>query len=165
MNSLLYWAALCLAISIFLFFVEIFIPSGGLLGVMSALALVTGIFLIFRVNTSLGLVGAIVSVLAIPFLFMLAIKLWPNTPLFRLLLLKNPTTTQTVAEQTPQPGEELLNAKGTALTQLRPVGTCLIGEQRYECLSESGMIPVGTTVQVVAVDGMQIKVRPAPPGT
>jgi len=40
------------------------------------------------------------------------------------------------------------------------VGTCLLREQREQCLAVGSMIEAGTRVRVVAADGMQIKVKP-----
>jgi membrane-bound serine protease (ClpP class) len=53
---------------------------------------------------------------------------------------------------------------GKSLTELRPVGTCLLDGKRQECLSESGVIEPGVQVKVVSSDGMQVKVRPIQPG-
>jgi membrane-bound ClpP family serine protease len=53
-----------------------------------------------------------------------------------------------------------VGARGKALTDMRPVGSCLLGNQRVECLAEGGVIPAGTPVKVIAVEGMEVRVRP-----
>ncbi|MCC6582052.1 MAG: hypothetical protein IT440_16595 [Phycisphaeraceae bacterium] len=152
MSDYVLWAVLCLAIAFILFFIEIFVPSGGLLGILSFSALVGGIALLFKVDTTVGLIGAIAALVAIPFLFALAVKIWPNTPLFKYILLKTPPPRPPVTG-----GEPLVQVnvgdRGRTLTALRPVGTCLIHQQRLECLTEGRVIEAG-------VDGTQIKVRP-----
>jgi membrane-bound ClpP family serine protease len=60
------------------------------------------------------------------------------------------------AWRTPAPP---VGTTGVAMTDLRPVGTCRFGDGRYECLADRGMIESGSEVEVVAVDGMQVKVR------
>ncbi|MCC7409561.1 MAG: hypothetical protein IT442_15965 [Phycisphaeraceae bacterium] len=159
MSDYVLWAVLCLAIAFVLFFIEIFIPSGGLLGILSFASLVGGIALLFKVDTTVGLIGAIAALLAIPFLFALAIKIWPNTPLFKYILLKTPPTPPPpAAGDAPAPVN--VGDRGRTLTALRPVGTCLIHHQRLECLADGTVVEAGIDVEVVGVDGMQIKVRP-----
>jgi membrane-bound ClpP family serine protease len=116
--------------------------------------------LLFKVDTTVGLVGAIVCLLAVPFLMAVAVNLWPNTPIARLLTLKHRQKAQTNTDETaPAADQKLVGKTGKALTDLRPVGTCLIDGQRTECLAESGIIRAGAAVRVVLVDGLQIKVR------
>ncbi|MCC7204024.1 MAG: hypothetical protein IT441_03010 [Phycisphaeraceae bacterium] len=159
MSDYVLWAVLCLAIAFILFFIEIFIPSGGLLGILSFSALVGGIALLFKVDTTVGLIGAIAALLAIPFLFAMAIKIWPNTPLFKYILLKTPSTPPPpAAGDAPDPVS--VGDRGRTLTALRPVGTCLINHQRLECLADGRIIEAGMDIEVVGVDGMQIKVQP-----
>lgn len=152
-----FWAILCLGVAVAIFFVELFVPSGGLLGFVATSALVAGVVLLFKVSTTAGAVGAMVALIGLPLFVLLAIRLWPHTPIFRWLVLNNPAP-----GAGPGPDAEaasLVNAVGTSLTELRPVGTCLIGGKRYDCISEQGVIPPGTPVRVVSADGFQIKVR------
>jgi membrane-bound serine protease (ClpP class) len=58
---------------------------------------------------------------------------------------------------TDQP--ELLNQSGQALTALRPSGTAIIGGKRIDVVTEGPFIEPGTTVKVVAVEGMRVVVR------
>ncbi len=54
---------------------------------------------------------------------------------------------------------ELLHAKGTALTQLRPSGTASINGQRVDVVTEGGLIEAGADLRVVAVEGARVVVR------
>lgn len=166
MSELMIWAVVLIAAAAALFFVELFVPSGGLIGVAAALCLVVGIVLLFIENQTAGLVTAIVCLVALPFGFALGIKLWPETPIGRLLSLQEaqrPLTLTGANQETGQasPADELVGASGVALTDLRPVGTCLINGQRVECLADGGVITAGTQIKVVLVDGIETKVRPA----
>lgn len=55
---------------------------------------------------------------------------------------------------------DLLDQTGTALTTLRPCGTALIDHQRVDVVTEGQMVEKGTTVKVVAIEGLRVIVRP-----
>ncbi len=166
-NPYVMWAIICLATAAALFIVEIFVPSGGLIGIIAGVALVAGVTLLFMVDTTVGLVGAIVVLGCVPIFIGLAIKIWPNTPIARMLTL---STSQPPAQSANQPtaapvmiDETALvqvGMQGKALTELRPVGVCVFAGKRCDCLAAGPMIPAGTVVKVIEIDGMQIKVRP-----
>jgi len=54
---------------------------------------------------------------------------------------------------------ELLNQTGKAVTTLRPSGTAVISGKRIDVVTEGPFIEPGTTVKVVAVEGMRVVVR------
>jgi len=156
------WGVLLMGAAIMLFFVEIVVPSGGLIGLVGAAAMVAGVVLLFRVDTTFGLIGAIAALIALPIVIGLAIKVWPDLPIGRLLILRNenPPDAEDAADQTePTPDAPDVGRRGEAVTDLRPIGTCLIDGERRECLATGGMIEAGDPVRVVSVDGMQIKVQ------
>lgn len=164
MNPFLVWAMICLSVAVLLFFSEMFIPSGGVIGFLAAASLVAGIVLLFKVDTTLGLVGALVSVMSVPFFVMMALRLWPSTPIARMMMLKSEPTTSLAEMGIAGAGNaaeshKLIGATGVAITDLRPVGTCMINGQRTECLAESEMIRSGSKVVVTWSEGMTIKVK------
>lgn len=159
-DSYAVWAVVLLGVAVVLFFVEIIVPSGGIIGVFSAVSLVMGIVMLFRINTVLGLVGAMVSLIAAPFLFFFALKLWPSTPIAQMLLLKDTRASTHEGDHPADASTAIVGLEARALTDLRPVGTCLINGQRRECLAVGGVIRAGATVRVVSATGMEIKVRP-----
>jgi len=167
MDPLIGWALVCFVVAIVLFFIEVFVPSGGLIGLLSGVAAIAGVVLLFQVNTTMGLVGAFVTIAAIPFLIGLAIKAWPSTPVARWLTLGNPETPDNDPEAAAQTDAKLghhasavrVGDTGVALSDLRPIGTCKFDAMRTDCLASDGMIESGDTVEVVAADGMQIKVK------
>jgi membrane-bound ClpP family serine protease len=156
------WAAAFISIALILYAIEIFVPSGGVIGLVATISLISGIVALFWVNTTLGIIGTIVVIVAAPFVMALAIKIFPSTPVGRLLTLNDAQKAGVVrydAARDENP-DQLVGATGTAVTELRPVGTCKINGQRLECLAEGGLILPGSSVKVISVDGMQIKVRP-----
>jgi membrane-bound serine protease (ClpP class) len=51
---------------------------------------------------------------------------------------------------------------GTAVTDLRPSGTGLFGDERLDVVSESEWIKQGTRIRVVSAEGYRHVVRPVP---
>jgi membrane-bound ClpP family serine protease len=151
------WAVALLGVAVLLFFVEVMVPSGGVIGFFSATSLIAGIVMLFKFNTQVGLIGAILSLMAVPFLFALALKLWPSTPIARMLLLKNPPRDDDV-NQGDGPPVTLVGARGKAMTDLHPIGKCLIDGRHIECVAQTGLIRSGSGVHVVSHEGMTIKV-------
>ena len=161
------WAIVFIGMALALFLAELFVPSGGILGIASAVCLIAGIVFLFWFDTKIGLIGSIVSVIAVPFAFGAALWVWPNTPIGRALTLggdENPDDSNLDGQAPPgiATHEASINVgtEGRTLTELRPVGTCLLDGKRQECLSASGVIDADVRVKVVSADGMQIKVQP-----
>jgi membrane-bound ClpP family serine protease len=165
-SALIVWALALIGLALMLFMIEVFVPSGGLLGIASAVSLVAGIILLFWENEVLGLIGATVSLIALPFAIGFAIKLWPNTPIGRVLTLNSPASrAEPHAADAPSKGASTgvgvsIGQQGRAVTEMRPVGTCVFEGRREECLAAGGLIEPDTPVEVIAIDGRQIKVRP-----
>lgn len=58
---------------------------------------------------------------------------------------------------------DLVGQTGTALTNLRPSGTALIGGRRVDVVTEGSMVTPGTTIRVIAVEGLRVVVRALDP--
>lgn len=81
------------------------------------------------------------------------VKFFPDSKAGRLLVSQS-----TVGDiKTEQP--ELLNQTGVAYTQLRPSGTALINGRRVDVVTEGALIPRGTGIRVVAIEGLRVVVR------
>lgn len=166
-SQLIIWSVILLSMAVTFLIAEMFVPSGGLIGACSLLCLIGGVVMLFRLDTTYGLIGTAVSLIAIPCAFMAGLWIMPRNPIIRALTLVSDSDEEESAYdgQAPQPANEHeahfeVGAQGETLTELRPVGNCLINGQRCECLAESGLIPAGTKVRVVHADAMQVKVRP-----
>ncbi len=162
-NTLLIWAIVMIAVAVTLFIVEVFVPSGGIIAAVSALCLVIGIVMLFGVNTWVGLAASGASLIAIPFFVAFLLKIWPHTPIGRRLMLAEDEDEEDAALMRPNPSAKSnpvsVGAVGQALTDMRPVGSCLFDGKRIECLSTRGVIPAGAKVEVIDAGGMEIKVR------
>lgn len=160
-EALMIWATVFVLVSLALFVIEVFIPSGGLLGVLSFVSLVAAVVCVYQIDATAGAVATVIAVVAVPLAFVLALKVVPNTFIGKMLTLSSAQDTRMKTRDPVMDGE--FEAKvgqiGVAVGELRPVGTCEIDGKRLECLAETGLIDAGTKVSIVSIEGMEIKVR------
>jgi membrane-bound serine protease (ClpP class) len=158
-------AFLCMGAALLFFVCELFIPSNGVLGLLSAIAAIAGIVLFFRSDPQFGLIATAVVLLFIPIGIVIALSVWPHTAVGRALTRGESQEASSEAyggkaEVMGVKRSELIGRTGKAVTSLRPVGTVLIDGKRHECLSVYGAIDRDTQVKVVSVRGNEIKVQP-----
>lgn len=165
-EAFLFWGLGLLGLSMILVVLELFIPSMGILGILSALSAIAGIVMLFKHDTTWGLLGLVGVLLLGPLMFGFAVRVWPYTPIGRRMI--QGTVTDEDLEQAKQQRMHeqearlaLVGAEGEAITDLRPVGVVRIGDQRLDGLAEAGFIESGQRVRVVSVGDNQIKVRAA----
>jgi membrane-bound serine protease (ClpP class) len=145
--SLNYAGLLLLVFGVILFFLETQIASHGLLAIGGTLSLLAGSLLLIDtpepyMKVSLKVVIPVVAVTAAFFLFAVTMAVRAK--------LRKPVTGN----------EGLLGLAGIARTALSPSGTVFVAGEHWDATSESGTIPQGTRVEVVAVDRLRITVRP-----
>ncbi len=145
---------------------EIFIPSAGVLVIMSIAAFIGSIYCAFHYSPYLG----IMFLLAAPVVMLVAVvkgfKVFPRTRFGRRMILARPDeetearAADSAAHAEPQTeSRELLEKEGTARTELRPAGSAEIEGRRYNVVSEGEFIGEGTRVRVVEVRGNHIVVE------
>jgi membrane-bound ClpP family serine protease len=133
---------ICFAIGLILLVVELFVPSGGLIGLAAAVAFLLGIISGFVMSPWLGL-GMVVMVLILaPFVFSGMMKLWQKTPVGKAVILNSEVTK---LEKAKAP----MDAIGLTVTSLRPMGEAEFGAQTFEVISELGPMNKGIRVRVV----------------
>jgi membrane-bound ClpP family serine protease len=155
----LFWPVACLAAALVLLVVEVFIPSGGLLGLLSLGLILVGLWQAFAISATTGVGLLLALAVLLPLVLAAAVRIWPRTPIGKLLILKPPEPDEIESAATPL--EHLLGQYGRTLTPLRPSGLVDFDGRRLDGLSEEGLIPSGTLVQAVQVRGRQIVVRTA----
>lgn len=161
---MLFWGWGLLAAAMLLIIIEVFVPSGGLIAIVAGVVSIAGVVVLFRFDTTWGLIGILCVLFAGPTVFGFALKVWPNTPIGRKMLHGEVTEEQLAEREMRSKAERerwqsLLGAEGTAITDLRPVGRVELEGERYDALSEAGLIERGAPVRVTRVEGTQIKVR------
>jgi membrane-bound ClpP family serine protease len=170
-----------LLLALVLFAVELFIPSGGMLGILCGLAAIASVTSFFFYSPAMGGFALLVYLIATPFLLVYGVKLWSRTPIGRRLILGGTEELDGRGLDEDEIDQEIdarrrLSAESDAsllgriartLTPLRPVGVIRLDGRRLDALAESGVIDVDTDVEVIAVLDNQIKVRtvrtPPPP--
>jgi membrane-bound ClpP family serine protease len=162
--SPLYWAVLLLLFGLGLIVLEMFVPSGGVIGFISIASVVTSIIMAFRYSQYTGLGFMAAAVLGTPLLVALMFKWWPNTPLGRRILLNVPNGDDVLPDADLRKQMKTLIGKvGAAKTMMLPGGPVVVEGHAYDAVSEGMAIQAGDAVQVVEVRGLRIVVRPADP--
>ncbi len=159
------WPALCMGFGLILLIAEVFIPSGGLIGLLAAGLLIVSLYLSFSTSTALGLKFLFALGVLLPITLVAAVHLWPRTPMAKFLFLKPPEPEDVRPEPLKVPLAHLIGQFGRTLTPLRPSGMVDFEGNRHDGMSEEGLIAAGSLVRAVAVRGNQLVVRLAPSQT
>ncbi len=157
------WVFGLLAVGLLLMMLEVFIPSGGLLGFVSIAAIVAAVATAFlEQGITAGFLVLAVTAVAVPATLALAFHLFPATPLGRRILPPPPEAAALVPAATErQHVRDLVGRRGVVASELVPWGQVEISGERLEAVSQSGPMSVGTTVAVVGTDGRAVVVRRA----
>jgi len=138
---------------------EVFVPSGGLIGISSLVCLIGGVVIFFRHSATAGWVGVVIALIMIPTVLVIAYKIFPETRFGKSVTLTPPKRQQGDAVPDTAELKELLGAVGVVLTPLRPVGICDFSGERVECVAESGYVDKDNKVKVIDVESTQLTVR------
>lgn len=128
-----------------LFFLELLLPSHGVLGVLSALCYFGAVGACFWIDKWLGLGVLIASLFLLPFAWSAVVRWWPTSAAGRKVVLQ--PVDGTVTRPPVAVGQE-----GVAVSELRPSGTADFAGSRIEVASEFGMIAPATRVRVVSFE-------------
>jgi membrane-bound serine protease (ClpP class) len=157
---------LLLALGVLLIGLEVFvIPGFGVAGIAGMVALVAGLglALVGAGATSSVIIGALGRV-ALSLLLALAaglalLRLLPNLPFGRRLVLGTEMRAESGYASPPQADALVLGRTGTALSPLRPAGVAQIDGERVDVVSDGTFIDAGAAIQVIRVEGNRIVVR------
>jgi len=163
-----------LLLALVLFAVELFIPSGGMLGILCGLAAIASVISFFLYSPAMGGFALLIYLIATPFLLVYGVKLWSRTPIGRRLILGGTEELdgrgldddeidqeiESRRRQTHDSEASMIGRIARTATPLRPVGVIRLDGRRLDALAESGVIAADADVEVIAVLDNQIKVRP-----
>ncbi|MCA9289448.1 MAG: hypothetical protein KDA05_12725 [Phycisphaerales bacterium] len=161
----LVWGIILLGAALAVFVLEVFVPSMGLLSIVGVGLAIVGLVMLFQYDVMTGVIGLLVMLVLGPLVFTFALKVFPHTAVGRSILYGGKSEEEIERETAERQSEAdkrlaLVGMEGQTLTPLRPVGAVRIEGQRYDAVSELGMVEAGVRVRVTAADGTQIKVRP-----
>jgi membrane-bound ClpP family serine protease len=161
--SPLVWITGLLLVGLVVMVLEVFIPSGGLLGFISIAAIVAAVATAFaEIGVLAGFLMLAITAVAVPATLALAFHLFPSTPLGRRIMPAPPDPQDLVpTADAYRHASQLLGQRGRVLSDLLPWGQVQINGERIEAMSQSGPITAGEQIEVVAAEGRAVIVRPA----
>jgi len=152
---------LLFAVAIVLFAVEVIVP-GGILGSIGGLMMFGACVLSFMQFGTAGGSAAVVVALALAILVLYIELRWlPNTAVGKRAFLTSEITGVSAAFGDEDRG--LIGKSAQSITMLSPSGYVLIDGKRHEAFCQSGQVPAGVSLQVVAVDNFRLIVSPSNP--
>ena len=152
---------LILVLGLALIFLEMFIPSAGVLSVLAGTAILTAVVLAYvKCGGATGTIFTLATVVIVPTVVGVALRWYPNTPLGRLIIYRPPTQDEVNPSYDRSPDGQLLKGQiGKAKTPLLPGGSVKIDGTTYDAVSENEPIERGEIVLVVRTEGKHLVVR------
>lgn len=160
MTTALIWAIGLLILGLVVVFVEVFIPTGGLLGLLAGVMLLTSVGLAFSEGLGTGLVFLTIVIVSVPSVIGVGMHYLPQTAIGRKLVLMPPKPEEVdPATERDRELQYLVGQAGRTLTPLLPSGISEIDGRRVDTTTEGMSIDAGVIVRVVAVSGHRVVVR------
>jgi membrane-bound ClpP family serine protease len=150
---ILYISAIVLAL------VDLYVPSAGMLILLSLVAAVGSIVFGFRSGTTSGMTMLTLVAATIPILGLVAIRIWPHTPIGRRIVLGLPPEPPAEPNEKQSTLSELVGYVVVSEYPLMPGGQIAIDHRTYNAFAEAGYIDAGWRVEVVAVRNRELIVR------
>ncbi len=157
----LIWPILLMALGLILVIAEVFVPSGGMIGLLALGLIVVSIWQAFAISSSTGLAFLLADALLLPMAMMYAVYLWPKMPMANKVFLRPPDPEDVTVTHGGGRLDHLIGQFGRALTPLRPSGLVDFDGRRIDGVSEEGLIDPGSLVTAVRVQSGRLVVRAA----
>jgi membrane-bound serine protease (ClpP class) len=152
------WSIILMLAGCALVAIEVFIPSGGIIGTVSAACFIASILIAFNQSGVTGLAFATLAVAAVPTVLAIAFKYWPKTPMGKAFLGELPTDKEVRPED---PRRALIGRVGIARSKMLPSGSVEIDGQMVDAISQGQAVEPGTYVTVMEVRANRVVIRPA----
>lgn len=161
--NLYVWPTLLLIGALLLVFLEVFIPSAGMIQLLALGLLGASLWSAFAVSTMTGLVFLTISLALLPIVILFAASVWPHTWVARYFMLTPPEADEIhPTAHDDSPFTELQNyvgQVGRSLTDLRPSGTVEIHGNPIDAMTDEGFLPAGIPVRAIGIKQAQLLVR------
>jgi membrane-bound ClpP family serine protease len=141
---------------------DLFIPTGGVLTLLSLGSIIVGVVVTFSSGgLFVGLATTIGVFIALPLFASVLLRYWPRTPMGRRFFLTTPPEDATVAAlPVNQELEQLKGRIGRSLSALRPAGMVDFDGRRIDTITEGMMVEPGQLVRCIDVRAGKVVVRP-----
>lgn len=158
-------AVVLLVVGLAILVAEVFIPSGGVLAILTTITLCLSLASAYTAwyekypAAWWGFCGLVV--LTIPTTLGSAFYIFPKTAMGRRVLLEAPNLSQLepYAEETARL-EQFVGRYGKTLTMLNPGGLVLVDNERLHAFSEGQMLDPGCSIEILEIRGTRVLVRP-----
>ena len=159
MTALL-WVVVLLVLGLAVMVLEVFLPSGGILGFLSVTAIIAAIATAFLEQGPVaGMAVLAIATIVVPVVLSLAFRWFPSTPLGRRVLPPPPDARELLPDAPSRLRlKEIVGRTGRAATEMLPWGIVEIDGLKVDAMSESGPIPEGAAVVAVAAQGRALVV-------
>ncbi|MEL0095969.1 MAG: NfeD family protein [Planctomycetaceae bacterium] len=154
MDPTILWAIILIAIGAALIILELFIPSGGLIGAASIACFIGATYLGYQAGNTAGLVTLCMSVVVIGIMIYLALKIWPHTPMGKNAI----PTGEDPAGAVTKPLQHLMGLRGVSKSTLMPNGRIEINGKSYDAVSQGTIIEEGVLIEVLSIESNRILV-------
>ncbi len=147
-------------VAVLLLTVEVFLPTAGTVGIIALLVTIAAVAAAFLHSVMYGSIFLLVIVLAIPFLFAAAVKIWPHTPIGRMILIGDIKKEDVMPKSSHyQRVADQIGKIGIAYTKMYPSGIIIIDEKKFDAVTKGFPIEAGESVRVVSVEGNRLQVQ------
>lgn len=158
------WAVVIFFAGLALAMLEVFIPSGGIIGFLSLTAVVASIVLAFRQSPGTGFTFLGLAIVGLPAAFSTALHFFPRTRMGQRMILGAPSDDEVISDDDPRKQlRALVGRHGAALSVMLPSGRVRIDGRLYDAMSEGLPIEAGENVVVIDIRGGSLVVRIASP--
>ena len=151
--------------------VEVFlIPGFGIFGLLGGVGVLAGLFMSLLGGLPTAPDFARAGMVLSTTVLLVAISAWVmirtlpgSSRLAKSGIFLLDRTDREIGYQSSISRKDLVGTMGKAITDLRPSGTGLFGEERIDVVSESEWITEGTPIRIVSAEGYRHVVRPVYP--
>jgi membrane-bound serine protease (ClpP class) len=157
MFSPLMIAVILLVAGLAIVVLELFVPSGGILAVVAAVAIVGSVIsALMYEDRTIGTTFALAEIVGVIVGLVLIVKWWPNSSIGRRIAPELPREEEILPENELK---QLIGKVGYAKSMMLPSGAVVIEGRTVNAVSEGMAIDAGQQVKVVEVRGNRIVVR------
>ena len=153
MMDALLWSLLLLVVGLAFIVLEVFIPSGGVLSILAAVAIIGSLVMAFSGGWVPGVIMTVTMMIVLPLVVAGVIRWWPHTPIGRLIVLETPESEDEVLPDSPEYRDLklLVGRRGVARTKMLPSGAVTIDGNVYDALADGMAIDPGQPILVTAI--------------